>query len=397
MGKYIDTINKQIEDNIDKYSSLTQYREAIEKNENLIGKEELSTRLKQIDEELKNISELLNEDKEIATHYDMAYSILMELNQLEKDLRNAKSEDESKMVEEKIVKDTTLLEKHLDAIPDEAETELEEEYQNYIDANSEDNNMDENIVKTNDMPSINATEPTVAPEDGDEEINVFNLLYYSLVELYEAERMAFRDRNNIASVENLKAFLEDYMTAKIECYQSIMDYVNSPDSKNIEEQKETTQATQPNTAKEEQTDEENDTIEVQEEENDAPSSVHNSIVMLSLVDGLECTATPGIKLHALNVKSSDEFLKELKEGAVSYNVIHSSGTVIESVGVTNGEFMSDVTSIEKNRKQVEILKSRINELPEKTLVSLYNSYYSGISNRKLPTALRILISERVEG
>lgn len=380
MTTYIGQLSNRIEINKHKLASLEEYKEALLANRESIDEDLLTDRLEQIDIEFARLKKIIHTNKKAIAHYNAAYNHLLDLRILDNELQLTNEPTKKATLEQEIVEHTSKLQKHLEILPEKLVNELQDAYREYVEQNP----------ITPVSPQIEANEDTQSPT---QPLNDFtnSMIYLKLLEIFEAEKNAFNDIKVFNTPAELEQFLDKYRKMKMDCYTSLALLNNIGATKKAENIK-----SEPSiTAEVETITESEEPISIDESDNQSPSNLP-IITMLTLVDGLEIIKSSAKKLHPTNIKAKESFKEELKIGNWLYNVIHTASRLIYVEDVASCDFMEEATTTEVNKKRIETLKERIDNLSRPDLISLYNEYYSTPGMTSLPTALKVLISERAE-
>lgn len=380
MTTYIGQLSNRIEINKRKLASLEEYKETLLARKESIDEDLLTDRLEQIDIEFARLKKIIHANKKAIAHYNAAYNHLLDLRILDNELQLTSEPTKKATLEQEIVEHTGKLQKHLEILPERLVNELQDAYREYVEQNP----------ITPVSPQIEASEDT---QSSQQPLNDFtnSMIYLKLLEIFEAEKNAFNDIKVFNTPAELEQFLDKYRKMKMDCYTSLALLNNIGATETVENIKSATSIT----AEVETITESEESISIDESDSQSPSSLP-IITMLTLVDGLEISKSSAKKLHPTNIKATETFREELKTGNWLYNVIHTASKLIYVEEVASYDFMEEATTTEVNKKRIETLKERIYNLSRPDLMSLYNEYYSTPGMTSLPTALKVLISERAE-
>ena len=380
MTRYIGQLSNRIEINKRKLASLEEYKEALLASSENIDEELLADRLEQIDIEFSRLKRIIHANKKAIAHYNAAYNHLIDLRILDNELQLISDPTKRDSLEQEIIEHTNKLQKHLEILPEQLVDELQDAYREYVEKNPITQVSPQVEVSENSQKSV-------------QPLNDFtnSMIYLKLLEIFEAEKNEFNDIKVFNTPTELENFLDKYKKMKMDCYTSLAllnDIGAKGYTENIEPES-------PITVKEEIIAESEEYIDTNESDDQSPSNLP-IVTMLTLVDGLEISKPSAKKLHPANIKAKDLFREELKTGNWLYNIIHLSSRLTHIEEIPFSDFMKEATTLEVNKKRVAELKERINNLSRLDLMNLYNEYYSTPGMTSLPTALKVLISERAE-
>ncbi len=365
MTTYLGQLKNRVEINKQKLSSLETYKKTLLDSKDNIDADLLTDRLTQIDMEYDKLKKAIHANQKAEAHYNAAYDHLVALRTLDAKLQVAKTEEAKENLENDIITHTSKLEKHLAILPERLVEELQQQYLEYT---------KNNPLIIEEEPDENPASdiPMVAGSLTD------NVIYHELLDIFEAEKKEFDEIKVFDSPKELEDFIAKYSNLKINCYTrlAMLNHIG----KVIEEKD----------IKEEPKEVEEENKEELQEKEMAPI-----IAMLSLVDGIEITTPSTDKLHISNVKISNIFKDELTNANWLYNVIHSSGEILNIPEPSFEDFMQSVSANEKNKVRIEELKKSLTNLSDKNLIRIYNEYYKEDDQKHLTTVLKILISEKV--
>lgn len=424
MTAYLEQINKKIDMNKRKLASLEEYKQALLSKQGELDNDSLSGRLEQIEEEFSRLQKSLHANSKAKAHYDAAYKHLLDLRVLDSRLQSVTNPTIKEEIEREIIMHTEKLQKHLTILPEKLVIELQQNYlaatQNQpLTVTEEDSvetsgpsstttevqtkpiSIDENTDPTTTDVNV-PTEPTSMDEtimaavdnastmditDTNEnatynEVETADEVFRELIQIFDDEKREMSEIGAFDTKEELEVFLDKYKNLKMECHARLLDAINTNLEVNIKT--ETTRG--PSNM---------EVIESEELPEIPVTGDSPIIIMLDLVDKLEITNEPTQKLHPVNIKISDNFKEELKNGNWLYNVIHFTAELISATEESGPELIEELSKIGINQERIAILSERVANLPKINLAKVYNEYYANSSKARLTTALKILLDEAI--
>lgn len=120
-------------------------------------------------------------------------------------------------------------------------------------------------------------------------------------------------------------------------------------------------------------------------------------IINELTEGLDVKRGTGKKYRASNIKVSKEFKEELKSGNYLYNIVHVIPAIIKAPIKLIRKVINNIRYSIEERKQVETLKERINNLSEEDVKTIWEEYRgTRVTSERYPSILNILLNERMQ-
>ncbi len=115
-----------------------------------------------------------------------------------------------------------------------------------------------------------------------------------------------------------------------------------------------------------------------------------------LTQGLEVKKKDNKKYKASNINIHKNFKTELQSGNYLYNIVHTAGTVMKVPFQLLSKLKNKLTYRKEDKKRINTLKERINNLSEEDLMTLYNEYRGNtVIAERFPTILNTLLEEKM--
>lgn len=120
-------------------------------------------------------------------------------------------------------------------------------------------------------------------------------------------------------------------------------------------------------------------------------------IIQDLTNGLHLGTKMGKRYTASNIKVAKNFKEELHSGNYLYNVVHVIPAIIKLPVQLIRKISANILLKAKDRENIKKLESRIQNLPEEDLETLFNEYIGGnIVQEHLPTIFNTLLNKKIQ-
>ncbi len=120
-------------------------------------------------------------------------------------------------------------------------------------------------------------------------------------------------------------------------------------------------------------------------------------ILADLTRGIEVKKGDGRKYRATNIRVAKDFKDELKSGNYIYNIVHFVPALIKIPVNIVRKFISRFTTSLKDRERIDELKNRIDNLSDADLRVIWREYRgSRVLGERNPTILNTLLNERMQ-
>ena len=168
---------------------------------------------------------------------------------------------------------------------------------------------------------------------------------------------------------------------------------------NIETEKEQETDIEKEEAAKEETDSKTEEKAENKEKEVEPKKTKKGLITIidELTDGLEIGRKDGTRYQASNIRVMKSFQEELSSGNILYNIVRTVPAIVR-VPINLLRKISNKIMLGKQAKATaEILRERLNNLPEEDLMTIYQEYRSNrVIQERFPTLLNSLINERIQ-